>query len=106
MSAQEVAAMIDEAGETVVLRRLGTPNVDVTLKASIRQYQSNELTTSIIQGDAVAHISNREIAAAAWPGPPHKDDKLIRDGKQLNVESCESRNYREDVALHILQVRG
>lgn len=104
MTAARIANIIDRAGETVTLRRL--PSTDVSVKASIRQYVEHDLAGNIIQGTAEVHISNSEIAAASWPGPPQPTDRLIRDGKHLSIVSVETRNYREETALHILRVRG
>lgn len=104
MSAAKVAEIITEAGETITLRRL--PAIDVTVKASIREYVEADLAGNIIQGTALVHISNKEISDAAWPGPPQPTDRIIRDGKHLNVVSVETRNYKEETALHLLKVRG
>ena len=106
MTAQRVAAIVDRAGETVTLRRPGTPDVDVTVKASIRRYAGADLVGGIIQGTAEVILSNRELAAASWPGPPRIGDKIVRDGKVLHVESCETRNHKEETALHILRAVG
>lgn len=106
MSLERIEAIVDELGETVTLRRVGSPNVDVTVKASIRQYVGDTLPENALQGTAILHMTNSEIAAAAWPGPPRANDKVIRDSKVLNVESAETRNYREDAALHILRIKG
>ena len=104
MSAERIEDIIDQLGETVTLRRTGQS--DLTVKMSMRRYTESHLPENDLQGDITGHMCNREIAAASWPGPPKQNDKIIRDGKTLNVESCETRNWHEDSALHILQLRG
>ena len=104
MSVEAIQGVIYLTGETVTLRR--EPATDVIVKASIRRYEARDLAGNIIQGSAVIHISNQEIAAASWPGPPRQGDKIIRDSKELHIESCETRNWFEDAAVHILQCRG
>jgi hypothetical protein len=104
MSVADIQSVIDLVGETVTLRR--EPATDVVVKAKIINYEPTELAGNIIQGRAVARISDAEIAAAAWPGPPQQGDKIIRDGKVLHIESRETRNWFEDGAVHILQLRG
>lgn len=104
MSVPDIQAVIDLTGETVTLRR--EPATDVTVKATVRGYAEADLVGSIIQGDVKVIIGNAEIAATAWPGPPAQGDKIIRDSKTLHVMSCETRNWFEDGAVHILQLRG
>lgn len=104
MTAQIVADMIDFAGEEVTLRR--PPATDVSVKASIRRYDATDLSGSLIQGTAEIHLSCLHVAATGFPEPPQQNDKIIRDGKMLNIESCELRNFREEPALYILRVRG
>lgn len=100
-------AALGEAGEHVTLRRLGTPNTDVTTWAAIRRYQPNELVNGIVQGDQNVIISNIEIAAASWPGPPRKGDFIIRQGNTvLAVEGVETVRVGTTIVRHNLQVRG
>ena len=104
MSAQRIQGIIERSGETVTLRRL--PATDVTVKASIREYIAKDLAGNIIQGTAAVIISDKEITAGGWPGPPQPTDRLIRGSRHLSVVSVETRNWQEDAAFHVLQVRG
>jgi hypothetical protein len=111
VSVARIRALVERAGETVTLRRItGTTsqtNTDVSLKASIRGYAPDQIDgTSIKQGDSEVIISTREIVAAGWPAPPQQNDRILRDGKPLIVHICETRNFREEVGLYILQCRG
>lgn len=109
MTAARVAAIIQRAGQTVILRRLtGTQLIpfDVEVKASIRGYQPHELVGKIQQGDREVIIANAEILARQWPGPPEQDDAVVIDGVDTSIEAVETRRYRDEVALHVLRVRG
>lgn len=115
MDLSRVAALLEHYGETVTLRRITDAatqtGLDVCAKAVVRGYRAEELVGGIIQGDASITISDAEICAAGWPGPPLRDDKLFRaaaDGSQiaLNVQTVDTRRVGDRVALHVLQVRG
>ena len=54
--------------------------VDVTLQGFARSYNPEELVGGVMQGDQQVATLNDEIAAAAWPGPPARGDRLVIDG--------------------------
>lgn len=58
------------------------------------------------QVDREARISNAEIAAVSWPGPPRSGDRIEADGAKYTVQSCDTRYIGAEAALHILRVRG
>ena len=51
-------------------------------------------------------ITNTEIAAAQWPGPPRNGDRCIIDGRTTTIQACDTRRLRNEVVLHLIQVRG
>jgi hypothetical protein len=108
MNVSTVANAIARVGKAATLRRVAGPLtfVSVGVKAVVRAYQPNELQGAIIQGDRQARISNVEIGARQWPGPPRRGDQLILDGRTYNVQGVDSPNIGEDTAMHIIQVRG
>jgi hypothetical protein len=92
------------AGQDVVLRRIvgrapNTLNVDVTVRAVVRPFQSHELVGGISQTDSRVIMSPTQIANAQWPGGqpasstvaipslPQVNDKIIVDGRVRNVEA-------------------
>ena len=104
---ERVAAMIKKEGEPLILRRQGKPGPpDLPLIGFVRGYSLDELTGDLIQGDREIRISNVEIAAAGWPGPPRDGDRVLIDGKLTTVQSAETRKLRGRIAMHVLQVRG
>jgi hypothetical protein len=108
MTPESVADMIERHGETVTLRRPGTPDVDATPKAKVRGYQPHELVNGIVQGDRQVIIGATTLAAFGWPAPPSKaaGDRVLIDGKPTAVQGVETRKIGEDAAMYVIQVRG
>ena len=77
----------------------------VVVRAVIRGYKPDELVNDIVQGDRQVTISNAEILAAGWPGPPGRSDTVVIDGETAAVLLCDTRRLRGTVAMHIMQVR-
>ncbi len=104
-AAAKIAAALAKYGRPMTLRRrIGTTSAynDVTVKGVSQGYQPQELVGGIVQGDRKVTISNAEIAAAGWPGPPKKGD--IIDGAA--VQGCETKHLGTEVLAHVLWVRG
>ena len=51
-------------------------------------------------------ISNAEIADAQWPGPPRANDRCVIDGRTTTIQACDTRRLRNEIVLHLIQVRG
>lgn len=105
---QSIQAAITREGQSVTLRRIatGTAPVAVTCQAMVRGYRPAELVGGIVQGDRRVVISNAEIAAATWPGPPRKGDQVVIEGKVTTAQGVETVQLRGEDAKHILAVRG
>ncbi len=105
--AAAIAAMRRQRGTAVTLRRLvpgGSP-IDVTVYATIKEYAANEITAGVVQGDRHAVISDDAIAAASWPGPPHRGDQIL-DGRTFTVQACSTNKMGDAVLSHRMQIRG
>lgn len=105
----KVAAALTKYGRLMILRRrTGTTNTftDVMVKGVTRAFKPGELLGGLAQGDQQVTISNAEIDAADWPGPPRKGDLLIIDGRTWTVQGADPRMLGDDVLAHILWVRG
>lgn len=106
--------MVLRDGQAAVLRRLtGTGpaqvQTDVAVVAVVRGLKPEALVagSGLVQGDRMAIITNHEIAAAGWPGPPRKGDRLVlATGAATIVQPVETRYLRDVVERHILVVRG
>lgn len=107
--AAKISSALRKYGRTMRLRRrVGTTTAytDVDVKGTDKGYQPDELAGLLQQGDRRITISNAEIAAANWPGPPRKGDFLVIDGVSTAVQGAEPRYLRTEVLAHVLWVRG
>lgn len=106
-SVRSTASMIENEGEPIVLRRLGTnAATDLPLTGFVRSYEPVELVEDIIQGDREVVISNDEIEEASWPGPPRRDDQVIIGGRTTTIRYVDTVRYRGDILRHNIHVRG
>lgn len=94
-------------GQTVTLRRPGTPNTDVTVRAFIRGYVGRALDgTAILQGEREVRIASRSLDGTNWPVPPRKGDRIITTDHTLVVEDAETRAVGDGDVLHVLRAKG
>lgn len=100
--------MIAQRGEAATLRRsaTGAADVDVSVRAFLAHASRQPLAGTVVQMEREARISNAEIAAAAWPGPPRAGDRLIVGSTTFHVQAVDSLKDAGVVALHVLTVRG
>jgi hypothetical protein len=110
MTPERIAALIAQFGQPVTLQRLtGTTTQvrhDVVCQAIVRGYEPVQLIGGIILRDRQVAISNAEIAHAQWPGPPRNGDRCVIDGRTTTIQACDTRKLRDDIVLHLIQVRG
>ncbi len=100
----DVAAALRDHGHDAVLQRPGTSPIDVAVRVFIRGFTSQELAQGQPQGVSVAIISNDEIAATSWPGPPRKGDRLISKGRTRMVDTVETRLDGDRVVRHDMRL--
>jgi hypothetical protein len=98
-------SMLDPFG-TLTFRRIGTPNVDITVRARIRGYRADELVGGIQQGDrqVVAYADDVTFTPALRAG----DKVLSPTGRLLNIETVDDSTGLTDEGLvvYYLRVRG
>jgi len=82
---QNVFGMLTTRAEEVILRRQGTPPIDVVVLAKIDDAMQQPLAGNMAQFQRRVVISDLEIAQAGWPGPPKRNDQIITQGKTLNI---------------------
>lgn len=109
-AAAKVASALTKYGRAMVLKRLvgtGPTTTDVTVYGVAQGFKPEEFSGDVIRGDQRIQISNAEIAAAAWPGPPRKGDKIVVDGRAWVLRADAETKFLGDAALaHVLHVRG
>lgn len=103
-----VAAMIQRKGQSITLRRIttGAADVDVAAIGYVTSAAREVLIGNNAQNQRVVRMADTEIAAAAWPGPPVINDRVIIDGLAYTVELVETMKIAGVTALHVLTVRG
>ena len=102
--ANVTARMLARHGRPFTLRRL--PSTDVTVQGFRGGFDANNLPGGLPQGQSTVIIGNAEIAAAAWPGPPRKGDRLIEAARTAVVESIETIWLGTAIDRHVLTVTG
>lgn len=104
---------LDRLGQVAQLRRLtGVAGTqvwhEVSLRVFARQFRPQEIVagSGILQGDRMVIAHHAEIDAAQWPAPPRRDDKLLLDGRLLNVQSVETVRAGKTIERYDMVVRG
>jgi hypothetical protein len=102
-SADDVADLLGDGGALVILRRIGTPNIDVCCQAVIMDVTDQVAPGGVAQFHRRVTIGTTEIASAAWPAPPRRGDQIIAGGRTMTVQDvlpasvgCETLLYRLD----------
>lgn len=106
--AGRVAAVLGEHGETMTLQRTGQSDLSVKGKR-LRPggAGSSQAVGAVAQNMITVKISNAEIAAASWPGPPRKGDKLVMGGRTYTLEAdSDVRGDAGTTLAHFLVVKG
>lgn len=91
-------------GRPFTLRRM--PATDVTVQGYRAGFGSDPLPGGQPQGQSTIIISNAEIEAAAWPGPPRKGDRLVDAERTVTIASVETLWLAGSVDRHVISVSG
>jgi hypothetical protein len=108
-AAEKIARALAVNGRAMVLSRLvgtGPTTTDVTVYGVAQAFTPEQLQADLLQGDQRVTLSNSEILAAAWPGPPTRGDRIEIDGRTWNVRGCETKYLGASPLAHVLHVRG
>jgi hypothetical protein len=104
-AAERFLASLRRAGRPMLLcRRIGTTSTftDASIYGRSHGYKPNELVGLVQQGDRRIRISQLEIAAANWPGPPKKGD-ILDSG---TIQGAEALYDGEALVGFVCWVRG
>lgn len=102
--ANATADALAEVGKQVTLRRPGGPSVVCYARSDL--YTAQEIGGGVIQGDRKVILSNREILAADFPGPPRRGDQIIMGGLTTTIQGVDTQSVGDVVVRHNCQVRG
>src|SRR4051812_15695673 len=92
-------------GETITLRRVGTPNIDIAVRAKSRGYAPEELVGGISQQDREVRILAEDVT---FSPPLRPGDKVLLHGRLLNIDSVDASTGRSeaDLVFYIVRARG
>jgi hypothetical protein len=109
-TAARVAAMLAEHGTAMKLKRPEVADLDVMAKRSMAARAGGDSTfsNSADTTPGTIRISNAEIVAANWPGPPVAGDiiAMADDSKEWSIEKVDTRDDSGVVIMHILYCEG
>lgn len=111
--AERVAQTLREHGEQVTLRRQLTDAptfVDVAVWAKRIENlgtAGQAVADQVVQSTVRFRISDQEIAAAGWPGPPKAGDRIVAaDATFALSKDADTRRDRGEIVMHILLASG
>jgi hypothetical protein len=97
--------LFNAAGETITLRRIGTPNTDISVRAKARGYAPEELVGGINQQDREIRVLAEDVTfdPALKPG-----DKVVLHGRVMNIDAVDASTGRagSDLVFYIVRARG
>ncbi len=88
------ASYIDAEGEMVVIRRLGTPQLNASVRAHVTGYKPKELVAGMRQGDRQILLLAADVEAAGWSPPLNQTDRVVVRGDQLTMRSLDDSTHR------------
>jgi hypothetical protein len=110
--ADSISAALLRFGRPMTLRRTTlhddntTTNQDVTVYGHTTGYSPSPLVQEVTQGMTGVTISNKQITAAGWPGPPAKGDVMLFDNRRTVIQSVEPKYLGATVLVYQLEVQG
>jgi hypothetical protein len=107
-SAGLYASELDARGDMVTVRRVvpNAPAIDVRARAIVRGYRPEEITGGIQVGHRRVILSAPDLAAGGFPEPPRPNDKIIVNGRQLNVMSVDEHTHRVGGVLQAYEIQA
>jgi len=94
---------------TLILRRLGSPNVDsIPVRGRIVGYEADELVGGIEQGSSRVILLAKDVEAAiaaGWPGPLDENARIVANGRSINIESIDDFTRRIGGVLIAYEIR-
>lgn len=79
----------------------------VTVTGFLRSYRPDQIAGALMQGDWAMEITNDEIAAASWAGPPRAGDEVLDGSAAAYAVIGAATIYEGDTLIgHTLQLRG
>lgn len=105
-------ASLSRVGSVIQVRRYTDPVtrtfVDYPALARAVQYNPQDLVGAIQQGDVKLIVLAEDLEIAGFPFPIRKGDKVLRHGREANIEAPDdnSREVQGILCAYELRVRG
>lgn len=95
-------------GQAVTLRRMsGAAHLDLTVRAFVREYRSDEIVGAIAQGDSSVVLSPTQVIGSVFETAAiARNDKVVIRGRVRNVQATEPVFIGDQLVRINLQVRG
>lgn len=106
MTPGEVYQRLARYGQTVTLRRPGTPDVDATVKAHLRGGTPEDVLDDRNAADRSCTIAAADPGLAAWPVPPRSGDYVVIGADRWIVAGVDARPIGAADARWDLTIRG
>ena len=110
---QKTDRALQRVGTVMLLKRqtsapgaIPVTTLNLSVRGRASDYTPQQLGGDIQQGDRHIIISNAEIAAASWPGPPRKGDMVDENGKIWRVIGCDTITINGEKIRHHITGRG
>jgi hypothetical protein len=88
--------MVDAYGETITLRRVGSPNVDKSVRARVTGFAPEELVGGITQGHRKVIVLAEDVESTGFPVPIARGglDRVVVRGKTMMIEDVDDSTAR------------
>lgn len=87
------ADQIARKGETIIVRRQGSPNIDVSARARVSGYQAERYVGSKQQAKRMFIVLAVDLASFPWPIQERKD-RILWNGKVLTINNFDDSKRR------------
>jgi hypothetical protein len=99
---------LESRGDIVTVRRVvpNAPAIEARARAIVTGYRPEEITGGIQVGHRRVILSAPDLAAGGFPEPPRTNDKIIVNGRQLNVMAVDENTHRIAGVLHAYEIQA
>lgn len=106
MTPADVYRLLARYGQTVTLRRPGTPDVDATIKVRLGGGTPEDLLDDRNAADRSCVVAAADPGLAAWPVPPRGGDYVVIGADRWIVAGVDARPIGDADARWDLTIRG
>lgn len=88
--------LIDAYGETITLRRVGSPSIDRSVRARVTGFAPEELVGGVNQGQRKVIVLAEDVETSGFPLPIKSgaNDRVVVGGKPMMVDHVDEHTAR------------